>query len=99
MEQLIEKLLNMIDVGYFISIIILSYLLIKAAEFIFKNKVLPAWVKRGITFLTGIILFFVFREFDDTPLRVFFTSYLFAMFVYDTAIKVLLNKFHIEYKK
>lgn len=99
MEQIITRFFDMINVGYFVSVILLSYLLIKVVDFFNKEKNIPTWVKRVITFMVGIALFFVFKYFGKTTFEELFTSYLLALFVYDAAIKLLIEKLHIEYKK
>lgn len=99
MEQIITKLFEMISVGYFASVIILSFLVIKVLDSLNKEKVVPTWLKRVVTLLVGVVLFFLFRKFTEVSFEVLFTSYLFAVFVYDAAIKLLIEKLKLDYRK
>ena len=99
MEELIAKLTELISLEYTFSVIIATYLLIKAVDFLNKEKsVTPVW-RRVISILAGAGLFWVFKIYTEIGVQTLITSYLFAIFVYDIAIKHILDKLKIAYRK
>lgn len=99
MEVFFEKLFDIFSLEYMFSVIIASYLLIKLVDVINGEKVVPTWMKRVITFIVGVILFVVFIKFTDETVQCLMASFFSAVFVYDTAIKVIIRKFNIDYRK
>lgn len=99
MGTLFERLFEVFSLEYMFSVIIASYLFIKLMDTLNKERAVPTWLKRGITFLVGAILFVVFLKFTDVTVQCLIASFFSAIFVYDTAIKVLIKKFNIDYKK
>lgn len=94
-----EKLFDIFSLEYMFSVIIASYLVIKLVDVINGEKVVPTWMKRVITFIVGVILFVVFMKFTDETVQCLMASFFSAVFVYDTAIKVIIRKFNIDYRK
>ena len=94
-----EKLFDIFSLEYMFSVIIASYLVINLVDVINGEKVVPTWMKRVITFIVGVILFVVFIKFTDETVQCLMASFFSAVFVYDTAIKVLIRKFNIDYRK
>lgn len=99
MEVFFGKLFDIFSLEYMFSVIIASYLVIKLVDVINGEKVVPTWMKRVITFIVGVILFVVFMKFTDETVQCLMASFFSAVFVYDTAIKVIIRKFNIDYRK
>lgn len=99
MEAFFEKLFDIFSLEYMFSVIMASYLVIKLVDAINGEKVVPTWMKRVITFIVGVILFVVFMKFTDETVQCLMASFFSAVFVYDTAIKVIIRKLNIDYRK
>lgn len=99
MEILFTKLFEIFSLEYMFSVIVASYLVIMLADVINGKRVTPSWMKRLITCFTGSVLLVVFMKFTDVTFQSLMASFFAAVFVYDTAIKVLIEKFNIGYRK
>lgn len=99
METLFARLFEIFSLEYMFSVIMASYFVIKLVDFLNGEKIVPTWMKRTITFVVGAISFFVFRAYTDVSVQCLIASYFAAVFVYDTAIKCLIKKFDLDYKK
>lgn len=99
MEVLFSKLFEIFSLEYMFSVIVASYLTIKLVDVLNGERVVPSWMKRGITCLIGAILFVVFKKFTDVTVECLIASFFSAVFVYDTAIKVIIKKLNIGYRK
>lgn len=99
MEVLIEKIFGIFSLEYMFSVIVASYLVIKFVDALNGERVVPTWLKRLITFLVGAVFFVVFAKFTDVTIQCLMASFFSAVFVYDTAIKVIIKKFNIDYRK
>lgn len=99
MEVLFSKLFEIFSLEYMFSVIVASYLTIKLVDVLNGERVVPSWMKRVITCLIGAILFIVFAKFTDVTLQCLIASFFSAVFVYDTAIKVIIKKLNIGYRK
>lgn len=99
MDILVNKFFEIFSVEYMFSVIVASYLIIKLVDAINGDKIVPTWLKRTITCVVGAILFIVFIKFTDVTLQCLIASFFSAVFVYDTAIKVIIQKFNIDYRK
>lgn len=99
MEIFINKLFEIFSTEYMFSVIVASYLIIKLVDALNGDKIVPTWLKRTITCTVGAILFIVFIKFTDVTLQCLIASFFSAVFVYDTAIKVIIQKFNIDYRK
>lgn len=99
MEVLFTKLLGIFSLEYMFSVIVASYLTIKLVDALNGNRVAPSWLKRVITCLVGAVLFIVFIKFTDVAMQCLIASFFSAVFVYDTAIKVIIKKFNIGYRE
>lgn len=98
MEVLIEKIFGIFSLEYMFSVIVASYLVIKLVDALNGEKVVPTWLKRLITCLVGAVFFVVFAKFTDVTVQCLMASFFSAVFVYDTAIKVIIKKFNIGYR-
>lgn len=99
MEVLIEKIFGIFSLEYMFSVIVASYLVIKFVDALNGERVVPTWLKRLITCLVGAVFFVVFAKFTDVTIQCLMASFFSAVFVYDTAIKVIIKKFNIDYRK
>lgn len=99
MELLFEKLFGIFSLEYMFSVIVASYLVIKLVDVLNGKKVVPTWLKRLITCLVGAVFFVVFVKFTDVTVQCLMASFFSAVFVYDAAIKVIIKKFNIGYRK
>lgn len=99
METLFEKLFETFSLEYMFSVIAASYLIIKLVDALNGEKVVPTWLRRLITCLVGVVLFVVFVKFTDTTIQCLMASFFSAVFIYDTAIKVIIRKFNMDYRK
>ena len=99
MDIIISRLTEIFSLEYVFTVILTSYLIISGIDVINKEKKVPTWVKRFVTFAVGATSFFVFRHFTGVTTESLIASYLLAVFVYDTAIKTILTKLNITYKK
>lgn len=99
MEVLIEKVFGIFSLEYMFSVIVASYLVIKLVDALNGERVVPTWLKRLITCLVGAVFFVVFAKFTDVTIQCLMASFFSAVFVYDTAIKVIIKKFNIDYRK
>lgn len=99
MEVLIEKIFAIFSLEYMFSVIVASYLVIKLVDALNGERVVPTWLKRLITCLVGAVFFVVFAKFTDVTIQCLMASFFSAVFVYDTAIKVIIKKFNIDYRK
>lgn len=98
MEQLFDKIFEMFSLEYSVTVIIASYLCIKFIDFLNKEKVVTKFVKRLVTVVIGVIFFGVFKYFTEISTQTLITSFFFAIFVYDVAIKYLIKKLNVDYK-
>lgn len=99
MEVLIERIFGIFSLEYMFSVIVASYLVIKLVDALNGEKVVPTWLKRLITCLVGAVFFVVFAKFTDATVQCLMASFFSAVSVYDTAIKVIIKKFNIDYRK
>lgn len=99
MEVLIERIFGIFSLEYMFSVIVASYLVIKLVDVLNGERVVPTWLKRLITCLVGAVFFVVFAKFTDVTVQCLMASFFSAVFVYDMAIKVIIKKFNIDYRK
>lgn len=99
MDGLFIRLFDIFSLEYMFSVIIATYFLIKLIDILNVEATVPTWQKRLVTFAVGTAAFVIFRKFTDIPTDSLIASYFAALFVYDTAIKFLIKKFNVDYKK
>lgn len=99
MDALFTKLFDIFSIEYMFSVIVATYLAIKTVDVLNGEKIVPSWAKCLITCLMGAILFVVFYLFTEESFERLVTSFFAAVFAYDKAIKVLIEKFKIGYRK
>lgn len=99
MDTISTRIFEALSLDYMFSVILASYLVIKSIDALNGERSIPSWVKRMVTCVVGAVLFVIYREFTDVDLQCLITSFFSAVFVYDTAIKVLIEKLNAGYKK
>ena len=99
MEQLFARLFDIFSIEYIICVILTSYFIIKLVDYVNGVKEVPVWVKRIITFVVGGGYILFFKEVSDVTMQCLVSSFFAALFIYDGAIKYLIKKFDIDYKK
>lgn len=99
MDVLLTKLFDLLSLEYMFSVIIATYFAIKIVDVLNGNRIVPAWAKCLISCVTGAILFAVFYLFTDETFERLITSFFGAVFIYDKAIKFLLEQLNVGYRK
>lgn len=99
METLLGKLFEIFSLEYMFTVIMCSYFVIKIIDVINKDKAVPTWMKRVVTFIVGVVGIIIFKMYTDVGVQTLLASFFAAVFVYDTAIKTIIRKFNIDYKK
>lgn len=99
MDALFTKLLDMFSLEYMFSVIIGTYMVIKVVDFLNGDKIVPSWAKCLITFLVGAVVLVLFYIYTDETFECLVSSFFASLFTYDKAIKILVNKLDIGYRK
>ena len=99
MDAFVSKFFEIFSLEYMFFVFFASYIIIKFVDALNGDNIVPTWMKRTITCSVGALLFVVFIKFTDVTLQSLIASFFSAIFVYDTAIKVIIQKFNIDYKK
>jgi len=99
MNIIFDRFIQAFSVEFIFTVIFATYFAIKLLETVMKGIPVLSWVKKLVTVVVGTILFFVFVWITDTPKETLLSSYFAALFLYDYAIKWLLRKFNVNYKK
>ena len=99
MEQLFARIFDIFSLEYIVCVILTSYFVIKLIDFANGVNEVPTFVKRIITFAVGGGYVLFFRSVSETSLQCLVSSFFLALFIYDGAIKWLIKKFDVDYKK
>lgn len=99
MELIYNKIFETFCVEYIFCVILATYLLLKCVDYLNGDIPIPTWLKRTSTFLVGTIFLLLFKALTTVSFESLMASYFAAIFVYDTAIKIILKKLDIDYKK
>jgi hypothetical protein len=101
-QNVIDVFINSLDqifnLGYYISVVVGVYLILKLIDYLNKEKVLTEPIKQIVTVLTGFVFGLIFYYIGDS-IKALIPSFLFSIFSYDYAIKYLLRKTRLSYKK
>ena len=98
MDEIFIRLTEVLSVEYMIVVIIASYFVIKVIDHLNGEAPVESWVKRLVTCVVGVLMFWVFKTFTDVTFQTLVASFFAAVFFYDSAIKGLIKKFGIDYK-
>lgn len=99
METFFQRIFTIFSLEYMFTVIVASYFAIKVVDALNGKRIVPTWLKRVITFLVGAISFVLFRSNTEISFQCLVASFFAATFVYDGAIKWLIKKFNIDYRK
>lgn len=99
MDVLFAKLFEVFSLEYMFSVIVATYFVIKLVDVLNGDKIVPSWAKSLITCIVGMILFVVFYFLTEETFECLITSFFAAVFAYDKAIKFLIEKFNVGYRK
>lgn len=91
MDIIIERIFSNFDFGLMISIVLLTYGLLKCLNLI-KNVYLSQVTKRIITFIISAILGVIYHEYINMPIDEIIPTYLISIVAYDYIIKKFLDK-------
>lgn len=97
MELIFTKFIETLSLEYMFSVIVASYLLIKVLTALKGN--VKSWAKCLVTCVVGVVLFGVFLKFTDETFECLMASFFAAVFLYDKAVKAIIEKFNLGYKK
>ncbi|MDR1553012.1 MAG: hypothetical protein LBS69_06065 [Prevotellaceae bacterium] len=92
MEEIFTKLSETISIGYIVTVILLSYLIIRLWFHSVKSG-----IKKLLTFGVGIVIGAVYLIAKIDGLHAIIPSFAIAVVLYDYIIKYLLNKLKAGY--
>ena len=93
---MIEKLFDIFNVSYIVSIMLLSYAVIHMFQ---KMKVrMTKWRKRFASFICGVILGILYFYIDSVPIQDLIPSFLLSIVAYDYYFKEILKKLKVGYR-
>ena len=98
-DRIIDSLMSSFSFGMVFTIIVASYFVIMLIDYLTKIDKTPTWLKRTITFGVGVVVGIIYKKVTDISYDCIIPSFFAAEFVYDAAIKTLLNKIGGGYKK
>lgn len=100
LEDFIKELLSHFDFAYMFAVNILTYLLIKAIDFVNGTKAVSTAVKRLIAVLAGAGISAVAVKLGSEPTTMVY-SFILSLVSWDILFKPILNKLNdkINYKK
>lgn len=93
---MIEKIFDIFNVSYIVSIMLLSYAVIHMFQ---KMKVrMTKWRKRFASFICGVILGILYFYIDSVPIQDLIPSFLLSIVAYDYYFKEILKKLKVGYR-
>ncbi|MDR1594309.1 MAG: hypothetical protein LBS43_07495 [Prevotellaceae bacterium] len=92
MEEIFTKLSETISIGYIVTVILFSYLIIR----LWFSKAVCS-IKKLLTFGVGIVIGIVYLVAKIDGLHAIIPSFAIAVVLYDYIIKYLLNKLKAGY--
>lgn len=99
MDVIFAKLFEVFSMEYMFSVIVAAYLTIKIVDAFNGDRVVPSWAKCLVTCIMGAVLFVVFYIFTEETFECLIASFFAAVFAYDKAVKFLIEKFNMGYRK
>lgn len=100
MEQtLIKQVFDSFDIIYILMINIVTYFLIKTADYFNGDKKVPVLIKRIFLVLATIIMFYIYKynNYDDALKLI--NSSIAAPVIWTWILKPIINKLKIGYKQ
>lgn len=83
---------------YMLSVIAVSYFILKFIDSVNGEKVIPTWLKQVVTVVVGGLLFAIFKIWTEIQMETLLVSFFASLFLYDTIIRVILKKLRIGYR-
>ena len=99
MEKIVDTLLNHFDIGYMLSINILTYIFIKTLDYFNKQKKVKLLVKRLMLILSTLICVVIYYFVGDINKTVLINSTIAAPVFYSWVMKPILKKYNLGYFK
>lgn len=99
MDSLLEGFNEIFSMPYLISVIFLSYGVLKLIDYINKDRCISKLTRYLVTILVGAALMYVFATYVGTPVEKLLPTYFLAVYVYDIAIKWAIKKLDGDYRK
>ena len=93
---MIERLFEIFNISYIVSIMLLSYASIKIMQKL-KVKMTKKW-KRFTTFICGVVLGLLYYFIDNVTIQELIPSFLLSVTAYDYYFKAVLKKLKVGYK-
>lgn len=98
-EQLISIIFNNFNIPYIISINIFTYTIIKIVDYFNGQKKVSCGLKRVILLICTIVLAILYKLLTNIENEVLLNSSISAPVIYSWAIKPIVEKFGVGYKK
>ena len=100
MEEFVKDLLSRFDFAYMLVVNLVTYLLIKAADELNEDKVIPTWMKRTTAVIVGVLLAMVAILIGADNTTIFY-SFFVSLVSWDVVFKPILKKLgdKIDYRK
>lgn len=100
MEQtLIKQVFDSFDIIYILMINIVTYFLIKIADYFNGDKKVPVLTKRIFLILATVIMFCIYKYNDYDDVLKLINSSIAAPVIWTWVLKHIINKLKIGYKK
>ena len=100
MEQtLIKQVFDSFDIIYILMINIVTYSLIKTADYFNGDKKVPVLTKRIFLILATVIMFCIYKYNDYDDVLKLINSSIAAPVIWTWVLKPIINKLKIGYKK
>ena len=100
MEQtLIKQVFDSFDIIYILMINIVTYFLIKIADYFNGDKKVPVLTKRIFLILATVIMFCIYKYNDYDDVLKLINSSIAAPVIWTWVLKPIINKLKIGYKK
>lgn len=97
--NIINQVLSNFDFAYMLVINILTYIIIKIADIINKDKVVKTWAKRLILLIASTVVFILYYITNYDNIVVLINSTIAAPVFWSWVLKPILTKLNMDYKK
>lgn len=98
MDKIVDLLIGSFDFGYMFSVNVLTYIVIKVIDALNGDKVVPAWLKRTIAVICGLIIGTVIVTYNGYT-NILLYSFILSLVSWDTLFKPILIRLKGTYYK
>lgn len=98
-ENVISNFQNNFDISFIINVNALTYVIIKTIDEFNGDKKVPTILKRGITIISAIILFAIYKANNYDNIIVLINSAIIAPVSWSWILKPIVQLLKIDYKK